>query len=198
MNNHFVPLSADTVMLQGATVSFDAATFELWGALLHGGRLVIPAFSVVDIKTLGDFISRHSVNTVWMTAGLFDQFAVQYNDDLTSLRYLLVGGDKVSPHTVRRFQSKYSQTSLINGYGPTENTTFSTTYHIGSADANCLSVPIGKPLSNRRVYVLNREQGFSPVGAIGELYVGGSGLARGYLNRDELTAEKFITASFND
>lgn len=197
-NTNYVPLSENTVLLHSASITFDATTFEVWGALLNGGRLVLYPDDVIDISVLSELIQREEINTAWMTARLFDQFVELSNEQLPSLQYLLVGGDIVSPVSVQKIQQRCPDIQLINGYGPTENTTFSCCYHIPPLTDKSLSLPIGKPIANSTCYVLNKALQPSPLGVPGELYVGGDGLARGYLNKPELTLEKFIKNPFSD
>ena len=197
VNNNFVPLSPETVLLQNAPLAFDAATFEVWGALLNGGRIVIQN-TLLDIHSLGNFIHRNGINVAWMTSGLFDQFATTFDSPLPALSYLLVGGDVVNRHSIDLIRKSNKRLTVINGYGPTENTTFSCCYRIPNILDHNLSIPIGKPLANRTVYIVNAELHLSPPGVVGELCVAGTGLGRGYLNRPELTAEKFIPNPFHD
>ena len=184
----------DTVMLGNATISFDAATFEWWGALLHGGRLIMNQVSA-DLDAVIDCIHKHQINTALLTSGLFDVFVQQLRQPLSSLRYLLVGGDVVNPQTIAQMQQRHPALQLVNAYGPTENTTISTTSSL-KLISDLRSLPIGKPLANRSCYVLNAQQQRVPLGVAGELFVGGAGIARGYLNRPEATAERFIVSPY--
>ncbi|WP_241566832.1 non-ribosomal peptide synthetase [Hahella sp. KA22] len=197
IGNSYAPLSNRTVMGQCATITFDAATFEVWGALLNGGRLVLYPQPVIDILQLHEFIHNNHINTIWLTSGLFDQFATD-TPKLNSLKYILTGGDIVSPHTVSKLYSTNPDLIIINGYGPTENTTFTCCFTTSPSLGVNRSVPIGRPIKNSTVYVLSPNQSLQPIGVAGELYIGGAGLARGYLNRPDLTAEKFIPNPFND
>lgn len=196
VNNHFVPLSPATVMLQSASLSFDAATLEIWGPLLNGGRLVIFPDQYTDPQRIAGVIQQHGVNTAWMTSGLFDQFVSLVQDPIPSLHYLLVGGDVVKNSSVTAMQRRNPQVRCINGYGPTENTTFTLCYPI-PLDFTQPSIPVGKIILNRTAYALDTYLNPVPIGVVGELYVGGEGLARGYLNRPELTAKHFITNPFH-
>ncbi|MFT4636207.1 MAG: amino acid adenylation domain-containing protein, partial [Chitinophagales bacterium] len=193
-NVDYVPLSLSTVVMQLSSISFDAATFELWAGLLNGGRVVIQKDSLIDVTSLADFIEENSINTAWMTSGLFDQFATSNNRPLSSMTYLLVGGDVVNRGSVEQLQERNPALAIINGYGPTECTTFSCSYPINSGRG---SVPIGKPLTNRRSFVLDHNLCLVPLGVIGELHIAGAGVARGYLNQAELTKEKFIANPFS-
>jgi amino acid adenylation domain-containing protein len=192
----YVPLNTETVMLLNATIAFDAATFEVWGALLNGGRLVFEAASQLELSQLWQLLQVHQVNTAWMTAGLFEQFVQYQPQPLEALKYLLVGGDVVSPQAVTLMQQRHPSLQIINGYGPTENTTFSTYCLLSGRDWQHKQLPIGRPLAHRQVYVLDRMGGLVPQGIAGELYVGGAGLSRGYLNQADLTAERFVEHSF--
>ncbi|HEY1110997.1 MAG TPA: amino acid adenylation domain-containing protein, partial [Opitutaceae bacterium] len=189
---NFARFGADEVFLQFAPVAFDASTLEIWGALLNGGRLVIAPPGAVSLAELGELIELSGVTTLWLTAGLFHQMVEEQIDRLKGVRQLLAGGDVLSATHVARALEKLPRTRLINGYGPTENTTFTCCHPIVAAPAPGRSVPIGKAIANTHVYILDREQQPVPVGVPGELYTGGDGLARGYLNRPELTAEKFV------
>jgi amino acid adenylation domain-containing protein len=198
INNDYVPLNRDTVMAQCAPVNFDAMTFEVWGTLLNGGLLALYPLSIIDLNILGKMIEEYKVNTLWLTAGLFDQFVLELYPSLKSIKYLLTGGDIVSPVSVQKLYSYLSNVQIINAYGPTENTTFTCCYHIPREISLDQSVPIGHAIKNTQLYVLAPDQSLLPIGIVGELYIGGVGLARGYLNRPELTAEKFIANPFSD
>ncbi|WP_460862723.1 amino acid adenylation domain-containing protein, partial [Rheinheimera gaetbuli] len=191
----YVELNADTVTLLHSPASFDAATFEIWAALLNGGVLALHQGSSADVEALAESVAHYDVTTLWLTAGLFDVFSEAILRPLPKLRQLLAGGDIVNRAAVRAVQQRNPQLQCINGYGPTENTTFSTTYSIPQVQEGG-ALPIGRPLTNRHAYVLDSQQRLVPVGVSGELYVGGAGLARGYLNRAELTAERFIANPF--
>ncbi|NYZ69455.1 amino acid adenylation domain-containing protein, partial [Endozoicomonas sp. SM1973] len=197
MNNHQVPVNAQTVMLQCASITFDAATLELWGPLLNGGQLVLYPESIVDVQRLIRVINEYQVNTLWLTAGLFDQFVADSTQPLPSLQYLLTGGDVVSPKSVNKFYEQNPDAIIINGYGPTENTTFTCCYAIPRDIDFNQPLPIGRPIANTQVYVLNNNLVPVPIGIPGELYTSGDGVARGYLNQPELTAEKFVQNPFS-
>jgi amino acid adenylation domain-containing protein len=191
----YVSLNADTVTLLHSPTAFDAATFEIWGALFNGGRMALHQGSSADVDALADNAARYGVTTVFLTTALFDVFSDTITYPLPQLRQLLVGGEVVNPLTVRAVQQRNPQLQCINVYGPTENTTFSTAYPIPPVQDGA-ALPIGRPLTNRQAYVLDSQQQPVPVGVSGELYLGGAGLARGYLNRAELTGERFIANPF--
>ena len=189
---NYAGLGAEEVFLQFAPISFDASTLELWGPLLNGGRLVVFPAALPSLAQLGEVIEQHQVTTLWLTAGLFHQMVEDHVDSLGSVRQLLAGGDVLSVPHVKRVLEQLDGCCLINGYGPTENTTFTTCYPMTDVSALGSSVPIGRPIANTRVYILDARLQPVPIGVAGELYTGGDGLGRGYLNRPELTAEKFI------
>jgi amino acid adenylation domain-containing protein len=194
----FAALGADEVFLQMAPVPFDASTLEIWGPLLNGGRLALLAPGPASLEELGASIARHGVTTLWLTAGLFHQMVERQLPALLGVRQLLAGGDVLSPAHVARVLGAAGGGGrvLINGYGPTENTTFTCCHRMAAGTAVGTSVPIGRPIANTRVYLLDREMQPVPVGVPGELYAGGIGLARGYLHRPELTAERFVPDPF--
>ena len=189
---NYMPLDADTVMLQLATVGFDASTLEIWGPLLNGGTLAIYPDGVLDLMELTAFIERERVNAMWLTTALFEQWVEQLDRPLPRLRHVLTGGQVVPPAIVRRLYDKLEQVAIINGYGPTENTTFTSFYPIGRDWPVGRPIPIGRPVAGTDVLVLDARGQPLPVGAIGELCVAGAGVALGYWNDPALTAGKFV------
>ena len=180
---------------QGGSLSFDAATFEIWGALLNGGKVVVINNDVLlNYNELEKNINEYEINTMWLTSSVFNQIAQGDPNVFGGLTTLLIGGEALSDKHVRRFKDQNQETRLINGYGPTENTTFSTTYEIPNDFEH---LHIGRPLSNREAYILydNKLKG---IGMPGELCVAGDGVARGYLNQPELTNEKFIDNPYGE
>ncbi len=195
---NYVHLTAEEIILQLAPISFDASTFEIWGCLLNGGRLVICPPHTPSLEELGQIIQQYQVTTLWLTAGLFHLIVDEKIDALKSLRQLLAGGDVLSVPHVQKFLQTVENCQLINGYGPTENTTFTCCHPITVPLQLGVSIPIGRPIANTQVYILDNNLQAVAIGEVGELYIGGDGLARGYLNRPDLTAEKFISYSFDD
>ncbi|MBL8001794.1 MAG: amino acid adenylation domain-containing protein [Flavobacteriales bacterium] len=194
---NFLPFGPDLVFLQLSNISFDASTLEIWGALLNGARLVLQPQQKPTLVEITDTIREQGVTTVWFTAGLFNLLVDEHLDRLRGLRHILTGGDVLSvPHVKKAFKA-LGPGVLINGYGPTENTTFTCCHVINDIDAIKGSVPIGKPLHHTTVHVLDEQLRPVPVGRKGELYTGGDGLAIGYWERPELTAERFIPDPFN-
>ncbi|HEX6862965.1 MAG TPA: amino acid adenylation domain-containing protein, partial [Thermoanaerobaculia bacterium] len=187
----FARLDAGQTFLQLAPLAFDASTLEIWGALCNGGRLVLAPPEPPSLAELGSLLARHGVTTLWLTAGLFHPMVDEEIGGLAGLSQLLAGGDVLSPARVRRAREALPASALINGYGPTENTTFTCCHLVTDAPADA-PVPIGRPIGNTTVALLDPELRPVPVGVPGELYAGGDGLARGYLGRPDLTAERFV------
>ena len=194
----YARFGSQEVFLQLAPLSFDAATFEIWGALLHGATLVLFPNQTPTAQDLFEVLERGNVTTLWLTSSLFNAIVDEMPAALSSVRQLLVGGEALSATHVRRALSALPETHIINGYGPTESTTFTCCYSIPrNVEDTVTSIPIGRPISNTRVYILNEQLLPVPIGGIGELHIGGDGLARGYLNHPHLTSEKFIGDPFS-
>ena len=194
---NYAKLGADEVFLQFAPLSFDASTFEIWGSLLNGGKLVLMPPGLVSLAQLGEAIKHYGVTSLWLTAGLFQQMVETELESLRGLRQLLAGGDALPVAHVEQVARELKNCQLINGYGPTENTTFTCCYPVRREERFAGSVPIGFPVSNTQVYILDSELEPVPVGVVGELYTGGAGLAIGYLNDAALTAERFVPKPFS-
>ncbi len=195
--NKYLNLNEEKLFLQLAPISFDASTFEIWGCFLNGAKLIIYPDQVISFKELGQIIKKYSITTLWLTARLFHAMIDDYIEDLDSLTELLAGGDVLSSSHVKKTFHRLKGCQLINGYGPTENTTFTCYHLITNSSVLGGSIPIGKPIANTQIYILDQNNKPVPIGITGELYIGGAGLARGYHNRPELTAQKFIVNPFN-
>ncbi|HEX6290904.1 MAG TPA: amino acid adenylation domain-containing protein, partial [Herpetosiphonaceae bacterium] len=194
---NYVRLSPEDVFLQLAPMAFDAATFEIWGSLLNGAQLVLFPPMAPTLEQLGAAIEQHGITTLWLTAGLFHQMVDWQLAALGQVRQLLAGGDVLSVAHVNRALRELPRCTLINGYGPTENTTFTCCYVMAYGDQIVGSTPIGSPIANTRVYVLDHFMQPVPVGVHGELYIGGDGLARDYHRRPDLTAARFVPDPFS-
>ncbi len=195
--NDYAHFAAEERFLQFAPISFDASTFEVWGSLLNGACLVVFPARQAALEDLGQVVREQNVTVLWLTAGLFHQMVESGPlDELKQLRQLLAGGDALSAPHVRRAAQALPGCRLTNGYGPTEGTTFTCCYSVEAADAVPDNVPIGRPIGNTQVYVLDQQGEPVPVGVPGELYIGGDGLARGYMSQPGLTAERFIPGPF--
>ncbi|WP_445497013.1 amino acid adenylation domain-containing protein [Photorhabdus sp. SF281] len=199
INNGYADIDPNDRIAFAANPAFDASTFEVWAPLLNGAALV-----VIDHTTLltpRDFVralQAHRITVLWMSVGLFNRLAAELSPVLPQLKMLLVGGDVLDPHVIAQVLRKNPPQQLLNAYGPSEGTTFTTTYHIDALTSGMTSIPIGRPIANTRIYVLDTDGQPAPLGIIGEIYVGGDGVACGYFNRPELTAERFLTDPFSD
>lgn len=186
----YLTIAGDDVFLYFAPLAFDASTLEIWGALCNGCRLVVYPAAEPSLRELADAVHDEGVTVLWLTSGLFHQMVEGPIARMTTLRGLLAGGDVLSVPHVNRALAALPGVRLINGYGPTENTTFTSCHPVtGPVDG---PVPIGRPIRGTRMYVLDGELRPVPVGEVGELYTGGLGVAVGYLNRRSLTAERFL------
>ncbi|WP_013334575.1 non-ribosomal peptide synthetase [Gloeothece verrucosa] len=198
LNTNYIQLTVDDCIAQAANIAFDAATFEIWGALLNGAKLVIINKSVLLSPSEFAFnISSQKISVLFLTTALFNQLASFVPKAFSSLRYLLFGGEAVDPRWVQEVLDKGAPEKLLHVYGPTENTTFSSWYLVENLSTTATTIPIGKPITNTQIYVLDKYLRPVPVGIPGELYIGGLGLARGYLHQPTLTQEKFITNPFS-
>lgn len=193
---NFLEVEPDDAFLMFAPLAFDASTLEIWAPLLNGARLVVLPPGEPSLAELAEAVVRERVTVLWLTAGLFHQMADGPMARLTSLRQLLAGGDVVSPHHVNRTFAALPGIRLVNGYGPTENTTF-TCCHVMEAPVEGDTLPIGRPVTGTQVYVLDDRLRPVPDGESGELYAGGTGVARGYVGRADLTADRFLPDPFS-
>ncbi|MET1073476.1 MAG: amino acid adenylation domain-containing protein, partial [Umezawaea sp.] len=199
-----VALALDTRFAGGAhervlahsPLAFDASTYELWVPLLNGGRVVLGETPDVTVESLRHTVGAHGVTGLWLTAGLFRLLAQDAPDCLRGVREVWTGGDVVPAPAVRRVLNACPGLVVVDGYGPTETTTFASAHRVDDEGAVADQVPIGTPLDGMRAYVLDRELRPVPTGAVGELCVAGDGLARGYLDRPGLTAERFVADPF--
>ncbi|QYX31920.1 non-ribosomal peptide synthetase [Sphaerospermopsis torques-reginae] len=196
-NTNYVQFTTTDRTAQASNTSFDAATFEIWGSLLHGATLVgVPQNVLLSPLDFADYISEQRINILFLTTALFNQLANIVPQAFKDLRYLLFGGEAVDPKTVRAVLTNGAPQNLLHVYGPTESTTYSCFYPVEDVPEGSTTLPIGRPISNTQIYILNEQLQPVPVGTPGEIYIGGDGLARGYLNRPELTAERFISHPF--
>ncbi|MBD6620280.1 amino acid adenylation domain-containing protein [Komarekiella sp. 'clone 1'] len=196
-NTNYIQLTPHDCVAQAANIAFDAATFEIWGALLHGAKLVIlNQFVLLIPKEFAVNMRSHEISVLFLTTALFNQLASFVPQAFSSLRYLLFGGEAVDPRWVQEVLDKGAPQQLLHVYGPTENTTFSTWYLVKNLPTKTATIPIGRAIANTQIYLLDQNLQPVPIGIPGELYLGGAGLARGYLNRPELTQEKFIPNPF--
>ncbi len=194
-NTNYVELDSQTKILQTGSISFDATTFEYWGALLNGGELhILPQEELLKTDSLKQKLIESRISTMWMTSSWFNQVVDHDIEVFSSLSWLLVGGEALSPHHINEVRDRFPKLKLVNGYGPTENTTFSLCYTIDKKHE--VNIPIGKPISNTTAYIVDRWGNICPTGVSGELYLGGEGVARGYLGDHQLTKAKFVEKPF--
>ena len=194
---NYIELDASDRVAQVSNISFDAATFEIWGALLNGGQLRGIATDVaLSPRDFAEELREQGITAMFLTSALFSHLAAEVPGAFATLRTLLAGGESLDPKWVRAVLKDRPPLRLVNGYGPTENTTFTCCALLRDVPEGAASVPIGRPISNTQVFILDDQRNLVPIGAPGELYVGGDGLARGYWNRPKLTAEKFILHQF--
>jgi amino acid adenylation domain-containing protein len=199
LNNGYAMIRPGDRVAFAANPAFDATTLEVWAPLLNGGCVVVIDKAVLlEPVRFCEALRLQRVSLLWLTVGLFNQYADILASDLANLRYLIVGGDALSPSVMARVLQNGAPQHLLNGYGPTETTTFATTYEITAVPEDARTIPIGHPIANTQTYILNALGQPVPIGVPGELYIGGAGVARGYLNRPELTAERFLSDPFSD
>ncbi len=189
-NTNYIRFEQGDRILQTGAIVFDACTFEIWGALLNGLTLcLVDEETILNPVKLKKAIQDYGITTMWLTSPLFNHLSKQNPAMFRGIKHLIVGGDVLSPKHINMVRKACKGIQLINGYGPTENTTFSTCFPIDEDYSS--NIPIGKPIANSTVYILDQENRPVPLGVPGELCVGGDGVARGYLNRPELSQEKF-------
>ncbi|RKH32449.1 non-ribosomal peptide synthetase, partial [Corallococcus sicarius] len=197
LGSSWMRFGSDEVWSQVAPIAFDASTLEIWGALLHGAKLVLAPPHALSLEELAMLLRQHRVTTSFMTTALFEQMVLHQGEAVAAVPQVLTGGDvmpwaRVSAHLPRLSAGS----TLVHAYGPTENTTISTTLALHRDTVVEGPVPIGRPISNATAYVLDVHLRPVPVGVAGEVYVGGPGLAWGYLHRPDLTAERFVPHPF--
>ena len=197
-NTDYVQVGPADRFAQVSVISFDAATFEIWGALLNGARVVGVAREVsLNPQEFAVALKESGITVLFLTTALFNHMAREAPGAFKTLRYVLFGGEAVDPGAVRAvLRDDGAPRHLLHVYGPTEVTTYSTWHHVTGLDESAVTVPIGRPIANTTAYVFDEHRAPVPVGVVGELYLGGDGLARGYLKRPELTAKHFVENPF--
>ena len=194
--SNYINIEPSSVLLSTGSFSFDATTFEYWSMLLNGGKLVLCDENELLSDDLSKIIKQQSITIMWFTVGLLNQLIDENIQLFQGLKTVLAGGDKLSAAHINKLKNHYPDLEIINGYGPTENTTFSLTHKVEKVSSN--NIPIGKPITNSSVYILDKSNHLVPKGVVGEISLGGAGLSRGYLNQPELTHEKFIPNPFKE
>ncbi|MEB3130340.1 bacitracin non-ribosomal peptide synthetase BacA [Bacillus paralicheniformis] len=196
-NTNYIDITEDDVILQLSNYSFDGSVFDIFGALLNGASLVmIEKEALLNINRLGSAINEEKVSVMFITTALFNMIADIHVDCLSNLRKILFGGERASIPHVRKVLNHVGRDKLIHVYGPTESTVYATYYFINEIDDEAETIPIGSPLANTSVLIMDEAGKLVPIGVPGELCIAGDGLSKGYLNREELTAEKFIPHPF--
>ena len=197
INCDYLQISADDVVVHGSNPAFDASTFEVWGALLNGASLTIFSHSVItDASLLEQALLSNGATALFLTTALFNHIATSRPKTFNSLRNLWFGGEAADVNAVNAVLRTSRVTRLLNLYGPTETTSIATSYPAMLLDNEARTVPIGRPISNTNVYILDAHFRPVPIGAVGEMYIGGIGVATGYLNRPDLTADRFLPEIF--
>ncbi|MGW9571720.1 amino acid adenylation domain-containing protein [Paenibacillus terrae] len=196
---NYIDISPEDTFLGLSNYVFDAFMFDVFGSLLHGARLVlVPKDVVLNISQLPRVIKREGVSVLMITTALFNLLVDLAPDCIQSIRKVLFGGERASVDHVRRALAAAGPERLLHMYGPSESTVFATFYPVNEVNDQAVSIPIGKPVSNTAVYILDTFNRPQPIGVAGELCVGGDGIVLGYLNRPELTGEKFTIHPFED
>jgi amino acid adenylation domain-containing protein len=199
INCGYADFKAEDRLAFNSNPAFDAATLEVWATLLHGGCLVvIPKETMLDPAALGSQLLRAEVTVLHLVAGLLGAYPEELRKIIPRLRYLLTGGDVVDPLALKEILRANPPERLVHCYGPSESTTFATTHEVKEVEEGAVRIPIGRPIGNTRIYLLGEEGEPVPVGVRGEIYIGGEGLGHGYLNRAELTAERFVADPFTE
>ena len=193
INSTYARIEPEDCIVHSNNPAFDASTFEIWAALLNGARLlIVPAPVVLDVGQFAETLKNNGVSILLQTTSLFNQFSVAFPGVFGGLRYLLFGGETSDANSVRRVLGGMAPKHLLHVYGPTEATSFATWYPVDSLPERSNTVPIGKPISNTQVYILDGQLRPVSIGMTGEIYIGGPGVALGYLNRPGQTAEHFL------
>ena len=193
-----IAFRADDCTAFCANPAFDASTWEIWGGLLNGARvLIVTQATLLDPAALCAALVAEGVSILHLTMGLFNQYADTLAACFARLRYLLIGGDHADLGAVTRVFHQCRPQHLLHAYGPTETTTFTSTYEITSLEPGSSVLPVGRPIANTRIYLLDRHGVPVPLGVTGEIYIGGAGVARGYLNRPEQSAQHFLHDPFD-
>ncbi|WP_164779847.1 AMP-binding protein, partial [Paenibacillus kobensis] len=198
-NSNYVTFTQSDRILQLSNYAFDGSTFDIFGALLNGAALVlIRKEDALNIAALSRILREEQITIFFLTTALFNTLVDLDVSSLSNVRHVLFGGEKVSVDHVAKAYHALGAGRVIHVYGPTESTVYATYYAIDHLDQQVPTVPIGTPLANTRLYVVGRDTQLQPIGVPGELCITGDGLARGYLNQPELTADKFVDNPFGE
>jgi amino acid adenylation domain-containing protein len=193
INNGFAEIGPTDCIAHCSNPAFDALTFEVWGALLNGAKLlVIPDSSALERQSFERMLRQHGATILLQTTALFNRYATTSPETYAGLRYLLFGGESADARAAKLVLEAGVVGNLLNVYGPTETTTLASAYPITGIADGTPSLPIGRPISNTTLYILDSQRRPAPIGVAGEIYIGGAGVALGYHNRPELTADRFV------
>ncbi|WP_399126699.1 amino acid adenylation domain-containing protein [Streptomyces sp. ITFR-6] len=197
-NNWFADVAPTDVVAQTCNFCFDVFTWECWGALTSGASLaIVPKAALVDTALLATTLRAHGVTTMWLTAPLFNHHVSECPDLVAGMKTVMYGGDAVERSVADALRAgPYAPRNLVNGYGPTEAAVFATCYVVDPDGPRLTSMPIGRPIANTQALLVDRFGGLAPVGVPGELWIGGPGVAQGYWNRPDLTADRFVAHPF--
>ncbi len=193
----YMEVAPTDVSTQTSSISFDAATWEIWTALINGAHLVgLSKDELINPTAFGEKLRQKSVTIVFVTTALFNQLAGEAPEIFKGLKYVFFGGEAADPKSVAAVLQKGAPGRLIHAYGPTETTVYATVHWVQDVPANATTIPIGRPIANSTAYIVDTAGNLAPIGVPGELWLGGDGMALGYLNRSELTAERFVPDKF--
>lgn len=199
-DTNYISLQQGQKVSHNSSISFDATTLEVWLPLLNGGTIVLlDKHSLLDRENFGAMLKRKEIDVMFLTTSLFNQIANSYPDSFGGLSYVIAGGERALINTFDEVMTSTNPPkNLVNGYGPTENTTFSICYSYKNAELAGQRVPLGRPVTNSTVYLLDENCKPVPAGVTGEIYLGGAGLAIGYLNNVKFSTEKFVNVYLDD
>ncbi|WP_051569069.1 non-ribosomal peptide synthase/polyketide synthase [Alkaliphilus transvaalensis] len=198
-NTNYIQITQEDTLLQLSNYAFDGSAFDIFNALLNGGKLVLVSKdTVTEISSLAKIIRDEKVSVFFVTTALFNVLVDVEIDCFQGIRKVLFGGERVSVEHARKALQFMGPGRILHVYGPTESTVYATYYEIDYIDDRAATIPIGGPISNTVIYITDQDMNLQPVGVQGEICIGGDGLARGYLNRPELSAEKFINNPFGE
>jgi amino acid adenylation domain-containing protein len=198
-NTNYIKLGPSFKIAQISNTSFDAVSFEIWGALVHGAQLVgISKETMLSPQQLARQLRSSRIDVLFLTTAVFEQVVVVAPQAFATLKYLLFGGEVAELKRVQQVLEHGCPEQLVHVYGPTESTTFAAYYRVQEVEEQATSLPIGRPVANTQIYLLDAQQKPVPLGVVGEIYIGGAGLARGYLNDPHLTATRFIPNRFSN
>lgn len=194
----YMEVAPTDVVTQTSSISFDAATWEIWTALINGAHLVgISKEELINPAAFQSKLKEKKVTIVFVTTALFNQLASEAPGVFEGLKYVFFGGEAADPKAVGSVLSNRGPHRLMHAYGPTETTVYATVHWVKDVPPNATTIPIGRPIANSTAYIVDNAGNLAPIGIPGELWLGGDGMALGYLNRPELTSERFISDKFS-